>query len=207
MGRYTRKADQLAPNTPDGYLYYVRVSSLLGPFYKIGYTKSKCIEQRFAFDSHHQSELEAVFLFAYHQSAYHKEQQLHTYFAQTNAFGAFSSSPFLPMFRNGQSELYPRDILGLDPEYTEEQGRRTIANLPNRYKKPGKFATANWWNTGLWMLLGVGQNGGGNHPNVNSASTAPDKEGEGTVPVQINYLLEWIREQAILYKSMRSSSS
>lgn len=186
MGRKIRESNRLAPTSPDGYLYYIRIASQFGPLYKLGFTKSASVERRYLLQVNADSEVQAVFLFAHHANAYYREQQLHRHFAPTNAFGLFAASAFLPLFRNGQSELYPRDILGLDAAYTEEQGRRTIANLPNRLKKPGKFAPANWWSAGLWALLGIGQNGSGHAPA--GIAKVPDDA--------IRVLLAWIQEQA-----------
>lgn len=139
---------RFGPDSNAGHLYYVRVRSRFGPLYKIGFTKSASVAHRFTFKNNGDEKLlDAQFLFAYHDDAFGMEERLHTHFSSKKAFGNFASHVHLPLYQNGQSELYPVDVLGIDPEYTERQGAQTLASLA----KIGMVASVP--KTALWIVI------------------------------------------------------
>jgi hypothetical protein len=126
-----RSSPQFIPPSAAGYLYYVRLKTSVGPLYKLGFTTRKSVYDRFALKGNgDETLLDEVYLFAHRDDAYAVEQQLHVHFADRNAFGAFASDPRMPLYQNGQSELYVDDILRLDPMFGPAQAERTRAALP-----------------------------------------------------------------------------
>ena len=100
-------------NSPSsGHLYYVRLKTELGIFYKLGFTTMGSVQQRLGFKGSNDDDLiEQVLLFIYLDNAYEVEQLLHNHFHGDIAFPLPDEK--MPFFKNGQSELYIKDILGL----------------------------------------------------------------------------------------------
>lgn len=110
------------PVTDAGRVYYVKLKTDCGTFYKIGFTTKESVEERFSYAGlGDEKMIEKVFLFTYAENAYAVEQKLHKYFKKSLAFGKYSKDPNLPLFKRGQSELYRSDILGLDDELYENE--------------------------------------------------------------------------------------
>lgn len=115
----------IAPDTPDGHVYYVRLSTPKGRLYKIGFTKMASVEERFSYDGSDAYKLiDKVLLFKYSPYAYTIETDyLHGHLRSQKAYkdygikNLFRDSSKLPLFRDGQTELYQHDVLGLDPDY------------------------------------------------------------------------------------------
>lgn len=108
----------------------MRIRSAFGPLYKLGFTTAETIAGRFEFKNNGDEKLlDVQFLFAYHESAFDLEARLHQHFDKNKAFGKYARYEHLPLYGNGQSELYGVDILGLDPDYTDAQGAGTMAAL------------------------------------------------------------------------------
>lgn len=134
--------------TPDpsaGHIYYIRLKTHVGPCYKLGFTTMASPEARLSYGGTQDYKLiDKVLLFKYMDDAYQVEQKAHAAFAfhdrvNNTTFG----SPGSPLFRNGQSELYFEDILGLDVEYP---GSSAEAKVKKRKKakedpvEPGIFS-------------------------------------------------------------------
>lgn len=160
--------NRLRPANPAGHLYYVRVRSIYGPLYKIGFTAAESIERRFTFKNNGDERLlDYQFMFAYHADAFNLEERLHAHFHERKAFGSFASFEHLPLFKNGQSELYGVDVLGLDPDYTPEQEAETLANLAviGMAKPPYEAGwlvivigtLLRWFSLAIWYLLLTGE--------------------------------------------------
>lgn len=132
------------PAVTAGYLYYARLQTAFGPMYKLGFTSFSSLEERFAYKSNGDERLlDRQFLFAFRNDAFFVEQQLHGYFSKKRAFEKYSSHPALPLYRNGQSELYYEDILQLDQSYSKEQADKTRAQL--RAASARVSADPWWW--------------------------------------------------------------
>ncbi|MDO9518610.1 MAG: GIY-YIG nuclease family protein [Pseudohongiella sp.] len=120
----------MRPATPDGYLYYVRLKTEYGIFYKIGFTKLQSVEARLNFggnaDVRH---IDKVLAFVYFKDAYDIEQRLHEVLRSQAAFGSRSHIPELLLAGNGQTELYSGDVLQLDRDYTDQQKEQTREKL------------------------------------------------------------------------------
>ncbi|GAA5100526.1 GIY-YIG nuclease family protein [Wohlfahrtiimonas larvae] len=130
MMRYYQPKNTYRPPSNKGNLYYVRFSTSLGYFYKIGFTTANSVEKRFSYNSVDFLDIDKVLLFEYLDNAYDIEQQLHSCLSERALFKEFKNqNAVYPLFKNGQSELYLEDILGLDPEYTEEQRFQTFKNV------------------------------------------------------------------------------
>lgn len=103
------------PSNPAGHVYYVRLKTPQGVYYKIGYTSKSSMHDRFAFGGHGDEELiDREFFFTFHPKAWDIEQKLLDHFDKQRAFGRYSNRSHLPLPGRGQSELFPLDVLGLD---------------------------------------------------------------------------------------------
>lgn len=123
--RYARR-DRFAPKDRAGYLYYVRLQTGLGCLYKIGFTKLASAEDRLKFNGAGDEKLiESVLLFIRLEDAYSIEQRLHGSFPNARAFGKFASYSYMPLFQNGQSELYVEDVLKLDSLFEAAHAKQT----------------------------------------------------------------------------------
>ncbi|CAM3837467.1 GIY-YIG nuclease family protein [Vreelandella rituensis] len=114
----------LAPDTPEGHVYYIRLTTHKGIFYKIGFTKSNDVIKRFSYrGSQNYKLIDKVLLFKYSPFAYEIEQMCHSHLRPHKSYKGdglrylFADMSKHPFFRDGQSELYTQDVLGLDPEY------------------------------------------------------------------------------------------
>lgn len=115
------------PDTPSGNLYYVRLKTPNGIYYKLGFTKRNTVSERLGFQGNSDKDLiDKEFLFVFREDAFNIEQRLHNHFSKDRIFGKFGDYPHAPLYKNGQSELYAVDILALDPAYTEEQRDEAI---------------------------------------------------------------------------------
>jgi hypothetical protein len=131
------------PATGAGHLYYVRLKTDFGPLYKLGFTSMSSVHKRLAYKGNGDEHLiDEVLLFLFHKDSLEFEQRLHDHFAGHKAFGNFSSNQSLPLYKNGQSELYPTDILGLDDRYTDVQGRLAREKVQRTRPKPA--ASPHW---------------------------------------------------------------
>jgi hypothetical protein len=114
----------IRPETSEGYLYYIRLNTEKGDFYKIGFTKMESVEERFSYGgSENYKLIDKIFMYKYSMYAYDIELLLHNHLSNEKAYhycsftaiwGDLSKHPF---FRDGQTELYRCDVLGLDPDY------------------------------------------------------------------------------------------
>lgn len=115
------RRDKLAPRDRSGHLYYVRLNTPIGVLYKLGYTKLGSVEERLAFKGlGEQKMIDQVLCFVYLPDAYDVERLLHGNFSSQLAFGKFSAIEEMPLFRNGQSELYCEDVLEFDDEFSKD---------------------------------------------------------------------------------------
>jgi len=211
--RRHRTVNALIPKVTAGHLYYVKLKTEFGPLYKLGFTSRQTVHARFAFSDRGDDRLlDEVLLFAFHNDAFRMEQRLHAHFNSYKAFGNFSNNPALPLFKNGQSELYAVDILKLDDSFTDEQGRRTLANLSpilvtQKQKTPlwivVVFTPLKWLFTGIGKLYKFAMR-------VRAADSEaehmrhgePSGHGGGRVPSkaeqdrkkELNALLSWINQ-------------
>ncbi|WP_150643876.1 hypothetical protein [Pseudomonas fluorescens] len=69
--------------------------------------------------------IDEVLLFRQMSDAGGAEGDLHAHFSDRSAFGRFSRNADFPLAGNGQSELYFRDVLGLDDNYSWRQAFKT----------------------------------------------------------------------------------
>lgn len=114
----------------DGYLYYIRIKSDVGYFYKVGFTQSEDLNARFGFKENGDEKLiDYVFFVEYYPDAYKKEQFIHLHFNGKRAFPKYSNDPRFPFAGNGQSELYTEDILELDNNYSINQSKVCKYNI------------------------------------------------------------------------------
>jgi hypothetical protein len=114
----------------DGSLYYVRLETHCGIFYKIGFTTLESVHERFSYGgSSDWKYIDKILLFVSHPNALAIEKKLHAYLYEKRAFGKYSASKNFPLAKNGQTELYIEDVLELDSEYTDNQRKRTTQHL------------------------------------------------------------------------------
>ena len=113
-----------------GTLYYVRLKTSVGILYKLGYTTLSSVEERLAYQGRGDEKLlDRVLFFKHFDNAAEMESAAHEHFIRKSAFGRFSNEPGMPLFGNGQSELYAEDILGVDPNYLAGQSSNTLVKI------------------------------------------------------------------------------
>ncbi|MFX1825448.1 hypothetical protein [Acinetobacter sp. AS5] len=121
---YSRK---YVPKSQSGHLYYVRLKTDVGTFYKIGFTTADSVEARFDYGGARDSRyIDKVLMFTYSDHAYNAEQSLHGCLYDKKAFEKFSANEHFPLSHNGQTELYIEDVLGLDLDYATAQKTKTL---------------------------------------------------------------------------------
>lgn len=126
-------SNSLQRSDPKGNLYYIRLKTEYGKFYKIGFTTARSVHDRMSYaGSLDWKYIDKVIAFVYLPDAFKVEQKLHAYLNHKVAFGKYSADPEFPLSGNGQSELYVEDVLGLDPEYTLSQKMQTESKLKQK---------------------------------------------------------------------------
>ncbi|MEH6499656.1 MAG: hypothetical protein V7751_09750 [Pseudoalteromonas distincta] len=105
------------PKNPAGHVYYVRLKTPQGVFYKLGFTTKPSLAERLAYGGCGDEKLiDQEFFFTYRNDAWDVEQTLLEHFNKLRAFGKYSKDPSKPLCGTGQSELFVKDILGLDDD-------------------------------------------------------------------------------------------
>jgi len=113
-----------------GNLYYIKLKTNLGIFYKIGFTTYNNINERFNYNGSSDYKLiQDIFIFQYYDNAYMKEQKLHQKYNDKRAFKKYSKESYLPLMNNGQSELYYDDVLLLDKNFSYKEKLLTKFNV------------------------------------------------------------------------------
>lgn len=126
-------SNSLRRSDPRGNLYYIRLDTEYGKFYKIGFTTARSVYDRMSYaGSLDWKYIDKVIVFVYLTDAFKVEQKLHTYLNHKKAFGKYSADPEFPLSGNGQSELYTEDVLGLDSEYTLSQKKQTESKIKQK---------------------------------------------------------------------------
>lgn len=116
-----------ALRNPAGHIYYARMKTNWGIFYKLGYTSQSTLEDRLNYGEKNDAGLvDRVLLWSWSDTALEEEQRLHDFFHDKRIFGKYGGFHNGPMHKNGQSELYAEDILDLDSECTKEQVKKSI---------------------------------------------------------------------------------
>lgn len=117
------------PRNPAGHVYYARLKTSQGMFYKLGYTSKHTLVERMAFGKHGDEKLiDRELFFTFRVDAWDVEQTLLEHFNKHRAFGKFSNDPLMPLGGRGQSELFNHDILGLDDDLNKlsDQDRKAL---------------------------------------------------------------------------------
>lgn len=105
------------PSNPAGNVYYTRLRTPHGLFYKIGFTTKGSLVERMAYGGYGDEKLiDKEFFFSWREDAWDVEQILLDHFSKHRAFGKYSNNPSQPLSGRGQSELFKTDILGLDSD-------------------------------------------------------------------------------------------
>ena len=105
------------PATDVGNVYYVKLNTPQGIFYKLGYTSKNSVYERLSYAGYGDEKLiDKVILFSHRDDAYPVECKLHRHFKKRLAFGKYSKNPNQPLCNRGQGELYKYDVLGLDED-------------------------------------------------------------------------------------------
>ena len=105
------------PQNPAGNVYYAKLKTPQGVFYKLGYTSKTTLAERMAYGSSGDEKLlDRQFIFTFRKDAWDVEQTLLDYLDKHRAFGKYSNDPSKPLCGRGQSELFAHDVLGLDDD-------------------------------------------------------------------------------------------
>lgn len=116
-----------AMRNPAGNIYYARMKTKWGIFYKLGYTSKSSLEERLNYGEKNDGSLiDCVLLWSWSDNALHEEQRLHGLLHDKRVFGKYGKFHNGPMYKNGQSELYAEDILDLDADCTESQVKNSL---------------------------------------------------------------------------------
>tara|TARA_R110001592_G_scaffold119014_1_gene321735 strand:+ start:4756 stop:6306 length:1551 start_codon:yes stop_codon:yes gene_type:complete len=96
-----------------GYLYYLRLKIHEKKYYKIGFTKSDSVYKRFSHEGSIDYEyIEEVLFFHYFDNAFEIEESLHKFLKRELGADFYPAKEY-PFYKNGQSEIYPEDVLTL----------------------------------------------------------------------------------------------
>lgn len=118
---------------PKGNLYYVRLNTEYGIFYKLGFTTFRSVEARMSYGgSTDWQYIDKVLMFKNLPDAFEVEQKLHTYLDKKRVFAKYSADEELPLCGNGQTELYIEDVLHLDFYYSESKKIETVRKLKDK---------------------------------------------------------------------------
>lgn len=134
------------PLDVSGHVYYAKLETPPGTFYKIGYTKKSCLVDRFSYANCVDEKLiKREFFFTFRPDAWEIEQALLEHFDRHRAFRI--KDPAMPLCGRGQSELFHHDILGLDEDLYRIVDEEDVATLQ---------ASVEQKNAGcMWVLLGL----------------------------------------------------
>ena len=127
----------LPPARKNGNLYYLRLKTPMGLMYKLGFTTLGSAQERLAYQGNGDEKyIDSVLCFVYLEDAWDVEQMLHSHFKSKALFHGGHES--MPLFRNGQTEIYRHDILAMDKMRKEEQAEKTrVTILASDYKSQG----------------------------------------------------------------------
>ncbi len=127
------RSSQIEPTNKKGNLYYVRLKTEYGVFYKLGFTTLQSVEARLGYGgSRDHQYIDKVLLFLNLHDAFDVEQKLHSYLSKKKAFGEYSAKEEFLLSKNGQTELYIEDVLHLDSDFTEKQAKETTRKLKEK---------------------------------------------------------------------------
>ena len=124
------------PQNPAGNVYYARLRTSQGKFYKLGFTSKPTLVDRLAYgDSGDEKLIDHQFFFTFREDAWDVEQTLLEHFDKHRAFGKFSKDPMKPLCGRGQSELFAQDILGLDDELYKLPDEATLKAISVKHEE------------------------------------------------------------------------
>ena len=158
MARSRRRSRSDFDNTnarrnPAGNIYYARMTTKWGIFYKLGYTSQSTLEDRLNYGEKNDGKLvDRVLLWSWSDTALLEEQKLHGLFYDKRVFGKYGKFHNGPLYKNGQSELYAEDILDLDPECTDQQVKKSIKAV----KRIGiEYRNSPIGDHPIWLIVGA----------------------------------------------------
>lgn len=124
------------PSNPAGNVYYAKLKTPQGTFYKLGFTSKSSLVERLAYGySGDEKLIDRQFFFSFREDAWHVEQTLLEHFDRHRAFGKFSKDPANPLCGRGQSELFAHDILGLDDDLYELPDESTLKVIREEHEE------------------------------------------------------------------------
>lgn len=127
------------PHNPAGNVYYARLRTPQGTFYKLGFTSKPTLMERLAYgNSGDEKLIDRQFFFSFREDAWDVEQTLLEHFDKHRAFGKFSKDPMKPLCGRGQSELFAHDILGLDDDLYKLPDKATLKAMQNEHEQAGE---------------------------------------------------------------------
>lgn len=127
------------PHNPAGNVYYARLRTPQGVFYKLGFTTKPTLVDRMGYDNCGDEKLiDCEFFFSFRVDAWDVEQTLLEHFDRHRAFGKFSKDPMKPLCGRGQSELFHNDILGLDHALYELPVEATLKAIKDEHEQAGE---------------------------------------------------------------------
>ncbi|TYC61661.1 hypothetical protein ETQ85_03120 [Zoogloea oleivorans] len=138
----------LRPKNPAGNVYYAKLRTPQGDFYKLGYTSKPSLVERMAYgNSGDEKLINHQFFFTFCEDAWDVEQTLLEHFDKQRAFGRFSNDPKMPLSGRGQSELFVCDVLGLDEDLYRLPDEDTLKAIRDNADEAGAGC--------LFILIGL----------------------------------------------------
>lgn len=136
------------PSNIAGHVYYARLATPQGTFYKIGYTTKASLAERLNYQGcgDHRY-IDREFFFTYRSDAWEIEQQLLDHFEKRLAFGKYSKDSAYPLCGSGQGELFRGDVLGLDDDAYKDAADAEPATAQRRK------SFAENMNASIWMII------------------------------------------------------
>ncbi len=129
----TIRHNRIEPINKEGHLYYVRLKTEYGIFYKLGFTTLESVQERLRYGGSNDFQyIDKTLLFVKLHDAFEVEQKLHLYLNAKKAFGQYSAAKEFPLNKNGQTELYIEDVLQLDSDFTGQQSADTVRKLNDK---------------------------------------------------------------------------
>lgn len=129
MTYYSRRMKEYEPKSNEGCIYYVRLKTDVGLLYKFGYTTLESVKDRLGYGGSTDAKMiDKVLIFVKLDNAADVERAVHRHFSRKRTFGR-GLDPSMPLYRNGQSEIYAEDILNADKDFTKSQLEETKRSI------------------------------------------------------------------------------
>jgi len=146
--------------------------------YKLGFTTCSSVEQRFAYKGNGDEKyIDKVLLFEHFDDALEMETTLHAYFRHKAAFlDKAGREQDMPLFQNGQTEIYIQDILDLD---------YSSSRLEQEWQVRESLCRFRWRRNGQWSDQEI-------ELNIRYQRITFERENKPNEPIALQWPMTWI---------------